>query len=238
MKTCKILVRVQPSSLELLRYVDKNLSAINSRGYRISIEKLTDADFDDDFVTRLSRKGIVRLPAMIDSCGVAYVGLKQIVDVFESANADANKDRKISPELPNAEFGSDPLLSKYWQREMFQRDDSGKMEPRKDDDEPQELEFDRELQRKLSQYERKTPKQRRNADPIDFDPAPRRRPPRDNYDDNIDSGDDDDRGVFADRRYNDDMAEIPLAPSDGLAGEDVDRRMMSAWLQNNGPSSD
>lgn len=260
-QTFKIMVRVQPSSLELVRYIHKNLTHINRRGIRVSISKLADSEFDEEFVTRLSRKGITRMPAMIDSQGVAYVGLKQIMDVFEGQAQRARSDQRL--EIPAAEFGSDPLLSNYWQKEMFNYDrGSGTFSMRTDDEEHEGDASARTIERQMRMYEDRVPRQRRSADPVDIDGRAMRhgraRAGRRRDDDragggggydNIDSDDDmrDERDDYDERdgRNGRDMRvpddDVPFGSSGGggdAFGDALDQKMLSAWMNNNGPSAE
>src|ERR1700689_2351997 len=97
----KIFLRVQPTSLELARYLDKNIDGINRTGIKIQLEKLADCDFDAGLIDMLQKKGITRMPAMISSNGKVSVGLKQIIDVFDGNSSTLKKTEQVGG--PNLE---------------------------------------------------------------------------------------------------------------------------------------
>lgn len=149
-------------------------------------------------------------------------------------------------------------INNYWMRELYAGCDpkTGRMVPRKDPDEGPDQGDD--IERRLRQYQQNMPAHRRQEDPRDRDMGrreepqrrrpgrqqpppdddqPRRRPGRQqDPDDNI--GDDDDDGYSERPAPRGGGRQAPAPSAFGAAtgdgrGDDLDRKMLDAWLNNN-----
>lgn len=217
-------------ALDLARELDRDIESINKKGIRINIEKYAVKDFDSELANKLARKGVTRLPALLDGSR-AVVGVDNILSTLRTGHKKF--DEKFTP-LGN----NDTDISAFWHSELFKKgDDKKTYVPRDDVDDNGDDDF-KVTQRKLSEYERKKPKHRRQGES-------RRRTPADNIDDrgrtrNDDRNDDrdddgDDRdeygGRASDRQYS-------VEPSDDDTGDAMDASMLTAWLNNNTAASD
>jgi hypothetical protein len=250
-------VFVQPSSscLELLRYLNKNILTVNKMGVKVQIEKLEKEDCDKEMVDALNKRGINRLPAMVASDGKTFVGLKSILDLFEKGIGSHQRDNRLngggmdldtSPEQDTS-FGTNPDMANFWMTELFAGiDKKGKHIPRKDKDEAEDEGDD--IEKKMRAYERNIPKHRKGNSERDVDntmaeqqtrrrrrPAPTRRRQQDDDEepDNIASDDDESGGYDDAPRRNNRQDNPPFAPSADVGGDDMDQKMLSAWLNNN-----
>jgi hypothetical protein len=246
-KTFKLIVQVNEVCLEILRYLDKNISTINRLGVRIQVEKLSKSELDEEMLETLRKKGITRLPVLIVNDGKLLVGLKRIIDMFEKNLNNARVDERVSPAgdyggpAVGAEMGTNPDLCDYWQRELYAGTDrKGKMIPRDDKDEGEDEGGD--IERRLADYRRNEPKHRRSGGgrERDIDPPPRERPRRGGHrveepEDNIaDSDDDSDGGYDEPPPKRGGGSRAPRLPPTGDAGGDaMDQRMLAAWMDNN-----
>jgi hypothetical protein len=243
--TFKIFVRSTAKCLEILRYLDKNITTINAVGAKVQVEKIVSEEVDDDLLHLFRQKGISRLPALLAPDGKVFIGLKQITDVFDrNINNMANNKRfaagggdggagsYIDYEAGgNAELGSNPDMTDFWMRELYSGcDRRGRYIPRKDKDEREDEGAD--IERKLADYRRRVPKHRRTdrGQERDIDmPIRGRRAPRDDdddaYDDNVADSDDE----SPPRRGRGGRAP-PMAPTGDIKGDDMDRRMLAAWI--------
>jgi hypothetical protein len=232
-RSVKIIVRVQEPSLKILRYIDKHIDEINGRGIKVDIEKLSEDELTEERVNQLVKKGISRLPAMVESTGRVLIGLEQIMDSFENVNP-ATYDERFSP-LGNTD---DPSISTYWHKELFDFDDKeNKYVPRGDAD-AKEDEY-RDIERKMRNYEMNIPKHRRpdsgrrrdqGGYPDDDDEAPpARRGGNRRQNDNVDSD--------YDQPYTPENIQIPTSSSDDAHGDHLDDIMMRAWIDNNPSNS-
>lgn len=213
-----IIVQTSASCKDLLHYVNKNIAHINSMGVRIRCEKISRGDFDEGLVEKLRRKGITRLPALITANGQPMVGLKRIIDSFENGINGRQQDERLGLQHDGAgEFGTNPDMTSFWMKELFAGSNEKGLIPRKDDEEDQDRRAGDEMQRRLADYQRKIPGHRQPSDAVDTFETPKRRP-RNDYEDNI----------------ADEPPRPPTGPTVGIGGaDDVDAKMLAAWLDNN-----
>jgi hypothetical protein len=237
-RTVKIIIRVQEPSLKILRYINKHIDEINGRGIKVEIEKLSEDELTEERVNQLVKKGISRLPAMIEaSTGRVLIGLEQIMNSFENVNP-ATYDERFTP-LGNTD---DPSISTYWHKELFDFNDKENKYVPKSDSDAKEDEY-RDIERKMRTYEMNIPKHRKvdsgrkreyndeprgrrgRDDDYDDEPAPRRGGNGRRGGDNVDSD--------YDQPYTPESVQIPSSSSDDAHGDHLDDIMMRAWIDNN-----
>lgn len=127
-KIFKLIVQPTETCLDLLRFLYKNIEDINALGVVVKVEKISKDELDDDLAEMFRKKGITRLPAMIAPDGFIFIGLKQIIDLFEKNL----KTCKMSSRADPADSGD---VSDYWMKEMYSgRDKAGKAVARQDED--------------------------------------------------------------------------------------------------------
>ncbi len=215
----KILVQNSASCTKLLRYINNNAQKIRDLGVTIRIEKLSRNDCDGETISKLQKKGIVRLPALIAPDGTKFIGIKSIIKLLESNFKSKQVDLKINPIIDYNDVHS------YMNREIMSNlDESGKPKnDREDMDEDNNVDF----ASKMADYARNTPKHRRNDKEKNVEIPTR--PARNNVPNviNHDNADPDDYD-------NIDMDDTPNIPINTDFGDDVDRRMMEAWKNNLG----
>lgn len=251
METFRLIVAATPNCIEVLKYINNCITDINKMGVRIQVEKIGQNDFDDDMVELLRKRGITRLPVLITTEGKPFIGIKNITAVFEKNLKMLKNSARIgggkNEEPATTEIGTNPDLADFWASEMYGgRDQNGNLVARKDVDEGDKEADD--IDAKMRAYHSRVPKHRgggsdREAD-IEPAPRPRRRrggadpdqeaPERpssrpssrpDTSEDNIDDG------------YDDNSSHVPirapvLQPS-GEGGDDLDQKMLAAWMENN-----
>ncbi len=245
-KVFRLIVQPTENCMESLRYLNKNILAINSLGAKVVIEKITKDEFDDELVETFRKRGINRLPALIAPDGSPFIGLKQVIDLFEknlTATRNGNRIGAVSGDgssginygdpATDSEMGSNPDMTDFWMNELYAGTDKrGRNVPRKDKDEDSE-DDGADIGRRLAEYERKVPKHRRmGARERDITPATRstRRQAQESEsedEDNIASEEEEPRpsrgGHKATPRYS--------GSADG--GDAMDQRMLAAWMDNN-----
>jgi hypothetical protein len=239
MKVFKLIVRASPRCIDVLKFLDKNIETINRLGAAVKIEKIDTDDFDEDLAAQLRRSGIGRLPAMLGPDGKVFLGMDQIILVFDK-NLTANRIAGREYQTANTEMGNNAELGDFWAREMYAgRDQQGRRIKRKDTDEEEDVGGD--INRRLAQYERNVPHHRRQqANETNIDAPPRRRTMRNDnvadVDDTADGGGggDDDDYYTPPRRANT-MAERPAARNipRQADGDAIDQMMAEAWRNNN-----
>lgn len=250
MQTFKLIVTANENCMKILKYLQKCINDINRLGVRVQIEKISRKEFDEDMVDMLRRKGITRLPVLLAPDGASFIGVGKITDLFEknlkNQKTGARVDVMSAHTSGNSEMGSNPALTDFWMSEMYGgKDNSGKLIPKKDQDEGDDDRND--MDAKMRNYQSRVPRHRGGgAAPelnMEVPDRPRRRrggePPQDNiaeqprrrvhteYDDNDDGMD-----------YQPPASTVgtpirapKFTPSDE-GGEDVDQKMLSAWLEN------
>jgi hypothetical protein len=248
MKTFKLIVTANENCMKILRYLQKCINDINTMGVRVQIEKISRKEFDEDMVEMLRRKGITRLPVLLAPDGASFIGVGKITDLFERNLKSQKTGARVAPAGGgesggggNAELGSNPALTDFWMSEMYGgKDDNGRLIPKKDQDEGDDERND--MDAKMRNYQSRVPRHRGGgAQPelnIEAPERPRRRrggapPPQDNIAPMEDYDGDD--GLEYDIPSSTPGTPIrppKYTPSDE-GGEDVDQKMLSAWLDNN-----
>jgi hypothetical protein len=263
-KVLKLIVKDSANSLEVLKYLDKNITEIVRLGVRIKIEKIKTSEFNEEMVNILKRKGVTRLPALLMPDTMVYTGTKSIIGLFEKNLNTSVKNQRVSPAA--APVGD---INDYWMQQLYDgRDSGGKLVPR--DDGEEEPGGGSNLEKSMRRYERNMPKHRRDTgrdterdtaghgprgrstsrnnvrdnnvrdrspdNIMTDDPPPARRsgsrgnarqPHRDEYD----FGDDDGGGDFDFPVRSGSKSSTPKFS--GGSGDDLDDRMLAAWMDNN-----
>lgn len=227
MKTFKVLVQSKEHSMELAYYLDDHIREINRLGICVRVEKIGADEMDDEMAEALRKRGITRLPAMIMNDGCAIIGKDKIIDMFEKGVQGQRRGAKLSADSPGMEYGTNPDMSEFWMRELYNRN-GHEITPKKDEDEDRSEGFD--MERRMRDYERNIPKHRRGGETRerDFDQTAVQQqqkrggrnhgPPPIINDDNI-----------ADTPYDEPRG----SHSGDVNGDAMDEKMMSAWMQNN-----
>ncbi|SIP86048.1 Hypothetical protein PACV_335 [Pacmanvirus A23] len=231
-KTFKLIVQVSDNCLDLLRYLDKNINDINKLGVRVQVEKIAKDEFDDEMVENLRKRGITRLPALIAPDNKIFIGLASITNLFEKNLNNVRTGQRVGPIRggDSSESDSNLDISDYMMKEMYEGTDrsTGKIIVKDDKDELDDEASD--IERKMGQYRRNIPKHRQQSSgrERDIDPVPRNRNRRrDELEDNIEVDDYDEPEPPRRGRAS------AIEPSDDMAGDDMDQRMLSAWMDNN-----
>jgi hypothetical protein len=236
MKTFKLIVKPSPNCIDLLRYLNKNIKSINKLGVTVRVEKISQSEFNEDMVNALKAKGITRLPTLVAPEGKIFVGLKSITDLFEKNLNNNKRNARLTPgrgpmdPATNAEIGSNPDMSNFWMREMYAGiGKNGKPLARQDKDEPEDESAD--IQKRIAEYQRNIPAQRRqgNDRERDIDPPPRQRGARRQPLDEDDANPNDN---IADIDPTPVRPRLPALRSGDAQSDDLDQRMLAAWLDN------
>ncbi len=140
MKVFTLIIQSSDNCIELLRYFDKNIKAINALGVQIKIKKI---DMDGGLADKLRSRGITRLPVIIAPDKKIFMGLKSIMDLFD-------KNLSNTKPVPKGATTNDSIHD-IWMKELYAGYDSnGKMIPRKDDDESRDMGGD--IQRRVASH--------------------------------------------------------------------------------------
>jgi hypothetical protein len=175
-----LLVNRDEVSLELLRYVDKNIFRINKNNVRVVPMIVSSTK---GMIDKLRAAGITRLPALVVPDG-NLIGLRSIVEHLDKLGEHIGSSRPgLAPSIDNTH---DWLM-----REMFEVDRTGKRIPRTDHDDDEAEDNKKDIERRLKDYSQNAPKHQRNVgrggyenDDDDDEPmdrnarAPRGRPER------------------------------------------------------------
>ncbi len=251
--TLKLYVNVSDNSLDVLQYIDKNLTEINKMGVFVTIELLTDDDIDEDMKRFLAKKGIVRLPSLL-SGKKTHVGVVDIKKVFANAlkkmslappqyeDDDRPQQRGRSSAPPQQQrnrlgTGNGDIVDNFYMQEiqdslaeMGRNKGRGKSGDKEDD---ALGDGDVDFNAAMAKYDRNMPKHRRpdtdRGRPDDSPPRRRRQddsPPRRRRDPS-DSPPRSRRGGGARRDSEDNVGDF------GGGGGNLDDQMMNAFLENN-----
>lgn len=110
-------------SIDILKYLDKNIDVINTIGAKIKITKILNNDLDKDMVNRLAARGILRFPAMVSDDNKTFLGVKKIRNLFEGNKESYEKfvasTRQVSnaPETKAGRFNNGSL-DDFYKNEM------------------------------------------------------------------------------------------------------------------------
>lgn len=193
MSVFKLIVSSSNNSKTLLIYVKNNIKSLNRAGITVRIDKLNDDEIDDDLLDRLRQKGITSLPAMLTPDNKLFIGVNAIKKLFDSRLTPARADKIHMDDAATDDFtaGDTGDVSSYLTNAVchgIKRDNTGRIYFDDDDDEYSKTK--QEIQARLNQYQRNTPKHRRQMgdrdrrsgtcnDDEDIDaPPPRRTGPR------------------------------------------------------------
>lgn len=240
-----LIVQRSARCKDVLKYLDKNIIAVNQCGAIIKIKKINIDEVDKEVVEAFRKEGITRLPALIPPDGKPIIGLKEVIDLFEK-NINPKQKNSSSNEYggpaKGAEFGSNPDLEAFYRRELFNGMDSdGYMIPRNDPDEGEDNGSN--LERRMAEYRRREPPHRRQDGRrernVNRQDNNRRNRDRDNYDD-YDEPEDNIETEEPPAKTNRNRgpaapdARLPrMEPTEDGRGDDMDQRMMAAWMDNN-----
>lgn len=171
----RLFVQKAPASIDLLKYLDKNIKTINSLGVRVHIEIIRSEDLDEKLQEKFQRMGIRNLPALIDPSGPKFIGVKKIVELFERniKKAKAPSKAPMDPYGPNYGYETDgscgygaggggnyeDTISNFYMSELFQNG-----EPRQDKDEGEDVGLGTDYSRRMADYAANTPKHRQEQD--------------------------------------------------------------------------
>ena len=240
----KLYVQPSEACVEVLKYVDKKVGEINRIGALVNVINVIKS-VDPAVKQDLERLRIKRFPALVSPRGECMLGFKQIVDMFENnlggrpkrADNMAVTDDYVNDPAAHTDIGNDPDLSRFWAAEMFQGvDRRGRVIARKDEEEDDQDENDRDIDRRMRAYQRKIPKQRRQSSGRRT-PATRRTPrgrhqaESDSDSDNVGGDNESDEGGEVERPKQ--RKRSVIRPSEDAKGDEMDERMMNAWLDNN-----
>lgn len=247
--TLKLYVNVSDNSLDVLQYIDKNLTEINKMGVFVNIELLTDDDIDEDMKRFLAKKGIVRLPSLL-SGKKTHVGVVDIKKVFANAlkkmslapsAMDDDDDRPPRGRAPMQQrnrlgTGNGDIVDNFYMQEIQDSlAEMGKNKGRgksgdKEDDSLGDGDID--FNAAMAKYERNMPKHRRGDDnrarPDDSPPRRRRQddsPPRRRRDPSESPPPQRGRRGGNRRDSEDNVGDF--------GGGNLDDQMMNAFLENN-----
>jgi hypothetical protein len=239
MQKFKLIVTANDNCIKVLKYLRGCVSEINKMGVSVQIEKISRKEFDEDMVDMLRRKGITRLPVLLAPDGASFIGVVKITDLFERNLKNLKNGARVSaPDTgirENTEMGTNPALTDFWMSEMYGgKDENGRMVPKKDQDEGDDDRND--MDTKMRNYQARVPRHRgggaqpeRNIEPQE---RPRRRrtaapaEPADNI------AEDETAYDLPERTPGTPIRPPKYTPTDE-GGEDVDQKMLSAWLENN-----
>lgn len=84
-------------SIDILRYIAKNIEIINNMGVSIKITKIEEDTLDEDMQKKLASNGIKNFPSLVCSRDVIKTGCKNIIAMFET-----NKNRLIDQQERDA----------------------------------------------------------------------------------------------------------------------------------------
>jgi hypothetical protein len=247
MQNFKLIVTANENCLKVLRYLQKCVMDINAMGVRVQVEKISRKEFDEDMVEMLRRKGITRLPVLLAPDGASFIGVGKITDLFERNIKNLkNGDRVAAPrgDTPmagqgNPEMGTNPALTDFWMAEMYGgKDDKGQLVPKKDQDEGDDDRND--MDTKMRNYQARVPRHRgggaqveRNIEPAERPRRRRNTAPIDNIAPMGDEHEDDGPEYDIPTGTPGTPIRAPKYTPSDEGGEDVDQKMLSAWLDNN-----
>jgi hypothetical protein len=230
MKAFRLIVKPGKNSLDILRYVSKNIAGLNRAGIRIKIEKINTSEFTEEVVNSLKKQGVNRLPVLIGPDGKTYVGINAIKRFCDGHLAAPAARPRQAPASWAADFGTNSDLSSFWMNEMCSGTKNGKLIPRTGDDEG--VDEGRDLEQRMAEARRQPPPRQRRPQATDF--APDSPPQRRNT---YPSGD----NIAPEQDFGE-TAHVPIrAPmlGGGGGGDDaMDQKMLAAWIDNNSGTTD
>lgn len=263
LKIFKLVVQPTSNCVELLRYLDANIEAINRLGVGVRVEKISKND-DENMVEIMRKKGITRLPALIAPDGKLFIGSKQIQELFDRNLSTARNNNRMNPvggagrDSGDSRMGADSedstgsYLTDYYMREMYTGSKDGKLIPREDKEDDDFEGNTSDIDKRLAEYRKHAPKHHREPSPDDSDdevPNYGNRGNRGgnngNHNNNMNNRrgkgdarhDDPDDNIASDDEYDVPVRAPKLEPSGDNGGDDLDRRMLAAWMANSGAAN-
>lgn len=247
MQNFKLIVTANENCIKVLRYLQKCITDINTMGVRVQVEKISSKEFDEDMVEMLRRKGITRLPVLLAPDGASFIGVGKITDLFERNIKNLKNGDRVAPprgDSPtighsNSEMGTNPALTDFWMSEMYGgKDENGRLIPKKDQDEGDDDRND--MDTKMRNYQSRVPRHRgggaqteRNIEPAERPRRRRNTAPVDNIAPMGENEHDDDGDEYEPPVASGTPIRAPKYTPSDEGGEDVDQKMLSAWLDNN-----
>lgn len=245
-KKLQLVVEPTPRCRKLLLFIKEHIPDIKALNIIVYVTK---APTDPQKIKALAGRGISSTPAMIGTEGSIYIGERKIYAILQAnfksvETARAASQRMVGPAMP----GYDPTdVHSYLMSGMYGGiDRSGRMMPREDDEETNDLAS------QLADRTRSFEERRRSRAPREADRGPGRRPPKSRRGrgaddpeieegDNVGAmgGDDDEDGEWgapAPRRGGGAPApKLPPRQKRPPSGNpaDMDALMMDAWMDNN-----
>lgn len=206
-----IFVKTSRLSVDLLKYVDKNIAAINAKGVTVSVEKISGTSNKE-----CKRLKITRLPAMVDEQGRVHIGVEKIMAVFKR-NIGSRHDDPLESMYGVGENTPESDVNAYLARQMF--DGDGRPIVTGEDSEEGES---KDFAGAFDQFRSKSTTKRKSILP----PAPRRggkkargRRERERERDESDESGSDDDG----------RADVVAGQTDADVEEEMREQMVRAW---------
>lgn len=237
---CRILVQESTNCIKLAEFIDKNIKNINKLGLFVIMEKIEKEDMEGEFLESLKKKGITRLPALINGKEVC-VGMQTIIDYFKNYGEGGE----------HAEYSKTSNLDSWMNSQiMMGLDRDGKPTDGEDCDSDGEKKPD--FNKKMREFDRRRPS--RTAKGTKKKGSNRAKFAFDDNDPDEDPEEDDRRkprrGVEEEEeeepvakkskgkrepiRYDDNIADDDERSGKYKDSEDaLDNKMMSAWMDNN-----
>lgn len=107
-------------SVDILKYIDDNIIAINEMGVHITISVIESSELTTEMANRLAAQGILRLPSLVTDDNKIRLGVKKIEELFEN-------NKKMYRKYMTAEHGPKNNIVKKQQQspEFGSNDDFG-----------------------------------------------------------------------------------------------------------------
>jgi hypothetical protein len=109
------------TSIELLRFIDKNMIILRKIGIYLKIIAIDENDIDDKLLRQLNSKKIKRFPSLKSEKGGVISGKEEIKNVFNTAIKNYEKEQ-INLQRQHNKFSKgshdDPLVNEFYSNEM------------------------------------------------------------------------------------------------------------------------
>lgn len=120
-------------SINILEYIEENITIINRMGAKIRITKISSNDLDKDLVNNLANRGILRFPALVTDDNKVRLGVKKIMELFEDNKKKYNAWIKsqaaarptVTEEQSVENFYREEMSLKAMEKERNNRDEEG-----------------------------------------------------------------------------------------------------------------
>lgn len=253
----KLIVQTSKNSKAIMRYLDKNINSINRVGVLLHIDKISAEEMTEETAEAFRKKKIMRFPALLGPDNAKYIGINDIIELFESkidmTKAKTRSEYNTYSDSNNGTTGgSGNMLDDFYAREMFNDDKT----PKTDAEEDTMNEGGANIERRMAEYERNKPKHHTPGGGevnINRTRAPREaatpnynnygndnrndnrastRPQKNALANNIAHDEYNDYDIDYDNEYNTPVNLPPLSRTDDAAGDDMDQRIADAWMNN------